>query len=216
MAINVVIAVSRFASATISSFMSNRGSIAVSRSMVFLIAASTEPGNFSLIYHHNDPFAYLPLVVGILDAELVCSATLPAVGEMSASLHIAGTNSSILDSVFVCRRRDANEDALFSFGRDSHRQECASLLEWNDQDMQAAGVSITKGDLRCLVAGHIARLTVNSLSMEWRANVPVTDRLIAAKRKMSEIMEAVDPNSLVEAMTSDEQGSSSVKARKAS
>lgn len=67
-------------------------------------AAALKPGApFVFTYHHNDPGAYLPLVVAILDGGLDCTATLPAAAEMSASLHIAGTGSSVLDSVFVCR-----------------------------------------------------------------------------------------------------------------
>ncbi|HEX4837496.1 MAG TPA: hypothetical protein VFV03_03095, partial [Solirubrobacteraceae bacterium] len=54
-------------------------------------------------YHHNKSTAYAPIVVALLDAGFTCTAVLPAPAEMSASLHIAGTKSSILDSVFVCR-----------------------------------------------------------------------------------------------------------------
>lgn len=171
---------------------------------------------FVFTYHHNDPFAYLPLVVGILDAGLVCSATLPGVGEMSASLHIAGTASSVLDSVFVCRCRSAEEDSLFLRKANSPKDECADLLIRNESEMRAAGVPITKGDLRCLLAGHIARLTVNALSLEWCRDLPIANRLASAKRTMQEIMDAVDPNSLVEGMTTESQESSSVKSRKVS
>jgi adenine-specific DNA methylase len=64
---------------------------------------------FVFTYHHNDPFAYLPIVVAVLDADLDCTSTLPAAAEMGASLHIAGTGSSVLDSVFVCRSSTAPE-----------------------------------------------------------------------------------------------------------
>ena len=67
-------------------------------------AALKSDAPFVFTYHHNDPAAYVAVVVAILDAGLDCTATLPAAAEMSASLHILGTNSSILDSVFVCRR----------------------------------------------------------------------------------------------------------------
>jgi hypothetical protein len=30
--------------------------------------------------HHNDPFAYLPIVVAVLDAQTDCMATLPSCG----------------------------------------------------------------------------------------------------------------------------------------
>jgi putative DNA methylase len=68
-------------------------------------AGALKPGApFVFTYHHNDASAYVPLVAAILDAGLDCTATLPAPAEMGASLHISGTGSSIIDSVFVCRR----------------------------------------------------------------------------------------------------------------
>jgi putative DNA methylase len=109
-------------------------------------------------YHHNDPDAYVPIVVAILDAGLDCTATLPAVAEMSASLHILGTGSSFLDTVFVCRETATNKR-----GFDWKRQ-----LRKDARDMRRAGVSLSKGDLRCLLAGHWARLAVNQLRSEWR------------------------------------------------
>ena len=59
---------------------------------------------FVFTYHHNELTAYAPLVVAVLDAGMTCTAVLPAPAEMGASLHINGTGSSVLDSVFVCRR----------------------------------------------------------------------------------------------------------------
>ena len=58
---------------------------------------------FVFTYHHNELAAYAPLVVAVLDAGMDCTAVQPAPAEMGASLHINGTASSILDSVFVCR-----------------------------------------------------------------------------------------------------------------
>ena len=70
-----------------------------------LTPRALKPGApFVFTYHHNDPAAYAP--VGISRSrrgELSCEAVLPAPGEMEASLHIHGTGSSVLDSVFVCR-----------------------------------------------------------------------------------------------------------------
>ena len=68
----------------------------LSRVFSHYAAALKENAPFVFTYHHNDPEAYMPLVVAILDAGLNCTATLPAAAEMAASLHIAGTKSSVL------------------------------------------------------------------------------------------------------------------------
>ena len=58
---------------------------------------------FAFTYHHNEVQAYLPIAVAMLDAGLTCTATLPCPAEMGASIHINGTKSSVIDTVFVCR-----------------------------------------------------------------------------------------------------------------
>lgn len=63
-----------------------------------------KPGSpLAFTYHHNQLEAYIPLAVAILDARLVCLASLPCPAEMGASIHINGTGSSIVDTVLVCR-----------------------------------------------------------------------------------------------------------------
>ena len=135
-------------------------------------AAALKPGApFVFTYHHNDPGAYLPLVVAILDAGLDCTATLPAAAEMSASMHIAGTASSILDSVFICRARLSDRpdtDITAALGRDI----CA---------MKEAGVSVTAGDIRCLAAGHVARVAVNTLHPIWAGDISLHERVKQAQ-----------------------------------
>ena len=54
-------------------------------------------------FHHNKLEAYSAVGIAILDAGLVCSASLPCPAEMGGSIHIHGTASSIIDTVFVCR-----------------------------------------------------------------------------------------------------------------
>ncbi len=75
-------------------------------------------------YHHNQQEAYLAAGVAILDAGLICSASLPCPAEMGGSIHIHGTNSSILDSVFVCRDREKSRVSGFSL------TEIAWLTSW--------------------------------------------------------------------------------------
>jgi len=118
------------------------------------MAEALKPGApLVFTYHHNDPVAYAPLVVALLDARQTCTAVLPAPAEMAASLHIAGTKSSILDSVFVCRDSTwVTEQGRLLDGEVSADQRV-------DKDVEAmadAGYTCTEGDRLCLRAGHIA------------------------------------------------------------
>ena len=68
------------------------------------MADALKPGGpLVFTYHHNKLDAYCAVGVAILDAGLVCSASLPCPAEMAGSIHIHGTMSSIIDTVFVCR-----------------------------------------------------------------------------------------------------------------
>ncbi|GGK16611.1 DNA methylase [Pilimelia terevasa] len=117
-------------------------------------------------YHHNDSEAYVPLIIAILDAGLTCTATLVAPGEMSASLHIAGTKSSILDSVFVCRAEDPSSQI------GSVEQRVAADVE----AMRRVPHEPTEGDILCLQAGHIAASAIRLLRATWDRNEPLERR----------------------------------------
>lgn len=166
-------------------------------------ASALKPGGpFVFTYHHNDPVAYLPLVVAILDADLDCSATLPAAAEMTASLHIAGTGSSILDSVFVCRKpsasrrvRSAQVEMPLGVGT-----ECREALKADSVAMREAGVKITQGDQRCLLAGHIARIAIRTLRPTWNVSVPLPERLRTARQCLERITRMVESMPMVEAV----------------
>jgi hypothetical protein len=128
-------------------------------------------------YHHNNPFAYAPLVVAILDAHLTCTSVLCAPAEMTASRHIAGTKSSILDSIFVCRHTQAVErNALPAYWTRSVDDRVAH----DAADMAAASYKCTEGDVQCLRAGHVAADGVHVLTDVWEQNKPVTERLAIA------------------------------------
>ena len=151
-------------------------------------SAALKPGApFVFTYHHNDPTAYLAVVVAVLDAGLDCTATLPAAAEMSASLHILGTNSSVLDSVFVCRRADIVQQAHADI-RDILRNDAAL--------MAAAGVKVSQGDVRCLACGHIARVAINGLREAWDTSASLTTRMTRANERLVEIAEELRLDSL--------------------
>ncbi len=134
-------------------------------SQVFCRAAlALKPGSpFAFTYHHNSIHAYIPIIIGLLDAGLVCTASLPCPSEMGGSIHIKGTGSSRLDSIFVCRttgtvRRNLIVDQ--PKGVDDLVRAEASLL-------RSADLRVTSGDIRCIAFGHIARLAVWNLRKNW-------------------------------------------------
>jgi len=158
--------------------------------------AALKPGApLVFTYHHNDPAAYVPLVVAILDADLNCTATLPAAAEMSASLHIARTGSSILDSVFVCRGKKARRGVV---PRAERSATCQAWLSEDAAEMRAAGLKLSRGDLRCLATGHIARLAINTLARGWSPGSSLPTRMERAERYLGAIAQDVDVDSLIE------------------
>ncbi len=156
-------------------------------------------------YHHNDPAAYLPIIVAVLDSELDCTATLPAAAEMKASLHIAGTGSSVLDSVFVCRGRPVRKKAI---RKDMSNVSTAlrDALQRDGEEMESAGLRLTIGDLRCLAAGHMARFTITSLKPNWDADALVAVKLERAREKVEMLMELADLDALSSRLLSTPQG----------
>jgi adenine-specific DNA methylase len=139
---------------------------------------------FVFTYHHNDASAYVPLVVAILDSGLHCTATLPAAAEMSASLHISGTGSSVLDSVFVCRRAPSRGTRSAV----AHAAEVVFEALANDAGrMREAGLVLRRGDLRCLAAGHVARVAINRLASRWNPSASLEDRMARATAALAAI-----------------------------
>lgn len=137
-------------------------------------------------YHHNDPQAYVPLIVGILDAGLTCTKVLVAPGEMTASLHISGTKSSVLDSVFVCRDETAEVDDR------SVRQAVADDVA----AMEQVPYEPTSGDIACLTAGHVAATAIRRLTGQWCQTGELEDRfaravdaVAAVRAEMAEVQE---------------------------
>jgi adenine-specific DNA methylase len=141
--------------------------------------ALKEGAPFVFTYHHNKVGAYAPLVVAMLDADLRCAAVLPAPGEMEASLHINCTGSSILDSVFVCRR-ETHGDGTVCLGEGDVEE----LLVENLRRVAAGGVRVSDGDARCLFSGHVARACVELLSGDWDPERPLPDRLRAVTEQL--------------------------------
>lgn len=162
-------------------------------------AAALKPdAPFVFTYHHNDPSAYVPVVVAILDAGLNCTATLPAAAEMSASLHIMGTQSSVLDTVFVCRRTDLAHQRSLDVRR---------ALKQDAALMAAGGLKLTQGDIRCLASGHVARVAINELHDVWDREATLADRMRRAEECLAELSHDLQldvlPRHVLEAMALD-------------
>jgi putative DNA methylase len=138
------------------------------------IARALKPGApLAFTFHHNRIEAYHAIGVAILDSGLTCTATLPCPAEMGGSIHIYGTGSSILDTVFVCRaeaqaqpeRRFEDLDGLAAIMFDELAQ------------LRLAGVKPTLGDIRCMVFGHLTRIAIQQLRKDWDAALVITERL---------------------------------------
>ena len=137
-----------------------------------------KPGSpLAFTYHHNKLDAYVPLAVAILDSGLVCSASLPCPAEMGASIHINGTGSSVIDTVFVCR----------STGRTPRRwivdtpEGVANIIREEVDALSLAGLNATQGDIRCIAHGHLTRLAIWNLRQSWNPAAPVSARMDAIR-----------------------------------
>ncbi len=138
---------------------------------------------FAFTYHHNEIQAYLPIAVALLDAGLVCTVTLPCPAEMGASIHINGTESSVVDSVFVCRSTgkirardfEANADAL------------ERMLKEDIADLEKAGHTATSGDARCMLLGHMVRLVVWQLRSTWQPSTEIGEKLKRVQSTLQQI-----------------------------
>jgi putative DNA methylase len=146
------------------------------------MARALKPGApLAFTYHHNKLEAYQAVGVAILDAGLICSASIPCPAEMGGSIHIHGTGSSIIDTVFVCRSMGATKRRmLFDTPTDLLRLVASEL----DQ-LRAGGVKPTGGDIRCIVFGHATRMAVWMLRTSWNSAEHVGEKLKRFARQLS-------------------------------
>ena len=126
-------------------------------------------------FHHNKLEAYSAVGTAILDAGLVCSASLPCPAEMGGSIHIHGTASSIIDTVFVCRSTGTVPSRWLA----STPEGIAAIVAADVALLKAAGRTPTRGDTRCIVFGHLTRLAVWSLRQSWDETLPTAQRIAA-------------------------------------
>jgi putative DNA methylase len=148
--------------------------------------ALKDDGPLVFTFHHNQPLAYHAVAVAILDAGFVCTAAIPCPAEMGGSIHIHGTGSSIVDTVFVCRKRQEPATADASGARQRLRGQIRSELD----QLISAGLEPSRGDIRCIVLGHVTRLSILHLRSTWDCNLPTNvrlDRVEAAFSSMTDV-----------------------------
>ena len=149
-------------------------------------------------YHHNWLEAYCAVGVSILDAGIVCSASLPCPAEMGGSIHIHGTTSSIIDTVFVCRKSGTTRRSwLFDTP--------ARLVEVVRHDLKqlaATGRKPSHGDTRCIVFGHLTRIAVWKLRETWDRCNSTKEKIASFRAKMRSYG---DPDQLARRATTGEE-----------
>ena len=128
-----------------------------------------KPGRpFVFTFHDNDLDAYGAVTVALLDAGLVPMRTIGCPSEMRGSIHINGSGSSRVDTVFVLRKPPA---AL------PKRRELADLVDDQVAHLERAGVHVSEGDIRCLTYGVLAEAAIRSLRDTWDTKLPGHERL---------------------------------------
>lgn len=131
-------------------------------------------------YHHNKMDAYYPVAAAILDAGLTCSASLPCPAEMGASIHISGTDSSIVDTVFVCRSKGVTQRHLLADDPNS----VAALVNEDVQKLREGGIKVGVGDVRCMTRGHLIRIAIWHLRGNWDKSIQTAAKLSAVSKQI--------------------------------
>ena len=156
------------------------------------MAEALKPGApLAFTYHHNKLDAYYAVGVAILDAGLTCSASFPCPAEMGGSIHIHGTASSIVDTVFVCRD-SGQTPRKWLFGS---VHELAPIVASDLAQLTEAGRKPTAGDTRCIIFGHLTRMAIWNLTKQWESEQSVDDKL---ERFAEAVCGLADPEELLD------------------
>ena len=94
---------------------------------------------------------------------------------MGASIHINGTGSSVVDTVFVCRRTGVVPSRWIVNSVD----DLAHLIRQEIGSLAIGGLKATQGDIRCIAYGHMTRLAVWNLRANWKPDSPTCDKMNA-------------------------------------
>ncbi len=147
------------------------------------MAHALKPGApLAFTFHHNRLEAYETVGLALLDAGLTCSMTLPCPAEMGGSIHIHGTGSSVIDTVFVCRAKIRVQYQQFRTPG-----ELATLVLRELDQLRVAGLKPSSGDIRCIVYGHLTQMAVWNLRRAWDAQAPTLERLHRVREEMDTV-----------------------------
>jgi hypothetical protein len=163
------------------------------------MAKALKPGApLAFTYHHNKLEAYHAIGIAILDAGLTCSASLPCPAEMGGSIHISGTSSSVVDTVFVCRvNGEANRRQLFN-----SMDELTRIVRDDLSHLRVAGLKPSAGDIRCIAFGHMTRMAIWLLRPHWDKATATNEKL----QRFAGALGALGPyQSVVDALNSPEE-----------
>lgn len=167
------------------------------------MAVALKPGGpLAFTYHHNKLDAYAPVAVAILDAGLACTASIPCPAEMGASIHISGTGSSVVDTVFVCRATGSVKRRWL----DASVSALADVIGDDLDDLTAAGLRVTVGDQRCITFGHLVRLAIWALRPSWDATAPAAARLDAVRRALASLPDVDAVGAALEGRETNDHG----------
>jgi putative DNA methylase len=162
------------------------------------MALALKPGApLCFTFHHNRIEAYHAVGVAVLDSGLGCSESLACPAEMGGSIHIHGTGSSIVDTIFVCRSTaQARASRVFTDGLG-----LAAIVREDLADLREAGMKPTGGDIRCVIFGHLTRMAIANLRDIWDSKQPTT-------RKLSQFSSAIaclgDSQGLIDLLAGEE------------
>jgi hypothetical protein len=92
---------------------------------------------------------------------------------MGGSIHIHGTGSSIIDTVFICRLNgEANRRHIFT-----GMEELTHIVRDELRQLRLAGVKPTRGDIRCITFGHLTRMAIWTLRASWEVSAATSEKL---------------------------------------
>ncbi|NPV72027.1 MAG: DUF1156 domain-containing protein [Firmicutes bacterium] len=134
-------------------------------------------------YHHNALEAYFPVAVAILDSGLACTACIPCPAEMGASIHINGTGSSIIDTVFVCRSKGSVSRSSLAIVP----EDFARLVRYDLRQLNSDSYRPAHGDIRCIAYGHLIRMAIWNLRSDWSNNRATSEKLKLVERTIIDL-----------------------------